>query len=80
LLKFPDKEKAMAKIRDLALLSDIFPTGYDGAYRAGVTRAASYLPRQLQWCWLIIGLRDFWNGWRFWGDDSPLNFIADSTE
>ncbi len=35
LLKFPDKEKAMAKIRDLALLSDIFPTGYHGAYTAG---------------------------------------------
>src|SRR5215831_9027616 len=41
LLKFPDKEKAMAKIRDLALLSDIFPTGYDGAYRAGVTTGST---------------------------------------
>ena len=36
LLKFPDKEKAMAKIRDLTLLSDIFPTGYHGACQAGV--------------------------------------------
>src|SRR5579875_3301832 len=36
LLKFPDKQKAMAKIRDLALLSDIFPTGYHGAVTAGV--------------------------------------------
>ena len=27
LLKFPDKEKAKKKIKDLALLSDIFPTG-----------------------------------------------------
>src|ERR1700747_44680 len=37
LLKFPDKAKAMAKIKDLTLLSDIFPTGYHGAYTAGVT-------------------------------------------
>jgi glutathione-independent formaldehyde dehydrogenase len=36
LLKFPDKDKAMAKIRDLTLLSDIFPTGYHGAVTAGV--------------------------------------------
>src|SRR5437588_5170765 len=37
LLKFPNKEKAMAKISDLTLLSDIFPTGYHGAVTAGVT-------------------------------------------
>jgi glutathione-independent formaldehyde dehydrogenase len=37
LIKFPDKEKAMAKIKDLTLLSDIFPTGYHGAMQAGVT-------------------------------------------
>src|SRR5436309_1044781 len=37
LMKFPDKAKAMAKIQDLTLLSDIFPTGYHGAYTAGVT-------------------------------------------
>jgi glutathione-independent formaldehyde dehydrogenase len=36
LLKFPDKDQAMAKIRDLTLLSDIFPTGYHGAVKAGV--------------------------------------------
>jgi glutathione-independent formaldehyde dehydrogenase len=36
LLKFPDKARAMAKIRDLTLLSDIFPTGYHGAVTAGV--------------------------------------------
>jgi glutathione-independent formaldehyde dehydrogenase len=36
LLKFPDKAEAMAKIRDLTLLSDIFPTGYHGAVTAGV--------------------------------------------
>ena len=36
LLKFPDKDQAMDKIRDLTLLSDIFPTGYHGAVTAGV--------------------------------------------
>src|SRR5205085_7814440 len=33
---FPDKAEAMAKIKDLTLLSDIFPTGYHGAVTAGV--------------------------------------------
>jgi glutathione-independent formaldehyde dehydrogenase len=37
LIKFPDKARAMSKIRDLTLLSDIFPTGYHGAVTAGVT-------------------------------------------
>ena len=37
LLKFRGQDKAMAKIRDLTLLSDIFPTGYHGAVTAGVT-------------------------------------------
>ena len=36
LLKFPDRDQAMEKIQDLAMLSDIFPTGYHGAYTAGV--------------------------------------------
>lgn len=36
LLRFPDKDQAMAKIRDLTLLSDILPTGYHGAVSAGV--------------------------------------------
>ncbi|WP_461189292.1 formaldehyde dehydrogenase, glutathione-independent [Arthrobacter sp. Z4-13] len=36
LLKFPDKDRAMEKILDLAMLSDIFPTGYHGAVSAGV--------------------------------------------
>ncbi|MEX0991757.1 MAG: formaldehyde dehydrogenase, glutathione-independent [Actinomycetota bacterium] len=36
LLKFPDRDQAMAKIKDLALLSDIFPTGFHGAVTAGV--------------------------------------------
>jgi len=36
LLKFQNKEQAKAKIKDLTLLSDIFPTGYHGAVTAGV--------------------------------------------
>ncbi|AWS44489.1 formaldehyde dehydrogenase, glutathione-independent [Streptosporangium sp. 'caverna'] len=36
LLKFPDKEQAMEKILDLAMLADIFPTGYHGCVSAGV--------------------------------------------
>src|SRR6516165_3320573 len=36
LLKFPDKDKAMAKIKSLTCLSDIFPTGYHGCVTAGV--------------------------------------------
>src|SRR5689334_14748465 len=35
-LKFPDRDQAMEKIRDLAMLSDIFPTGFHGAFTAGV--------------------------------------------
>ena len=36
LLKFQDRDAAMAKIKDLTLLSDIFPTGYHGAVTSGV--------------------------------------------
>src|SRR5271154_5253516 len=36
LLKLGDPATAMAKIKDLTLLSDIFPTGFHGAYTAGV--------------------------------------------
>eukprot|EP01084_Bolivina_argentea_P052180 95863_1 len=36
LLRFPDHDQAMEKIKDLTLLSDIFPTGYHGAVSAGV--------------------------------------------
>jgi glutathione-independent formaldehyde dehydrogenase len=36
LLKFPDREMAMDKILDLAMLTDIFPTGFHGAVTAGV--------------------------------------------
>ena len=42
LLKFPgDRDLVMAKIKDLAMLSDIFPTGYHGAYTAGVTTGST---------------------------------------
>ena len=36
LLKLPERDVAMAKIKDLTLLSDILPTGFHGAYTAGV--------------------------------------------
>ena len=41
LLKFPDKDRAMEKILDLTMLSNIFPTGYHGAYTAGVTSGST---------------------------------------
>ena len=41
LLKFPDKDQAMAKIKDLTCLSDILPTGYHGAITAGVGPGAT---------------------------------------
>jgi glutathione-independent formaldehyde dehydrogenase len=41
LLKFPDKARAMEKIRDLTCLSDILPTGYHGALTAGVTTGST---------------------------------------
>jgi len=41
LLKFPDRDQAMAKIKDLTMLSDIFPTGYHGAITAGVTTGST---------------------------------------
>jgi len=40
LLKFPDRDQAMDMILDLTMLSDIFPTGFHGAYTAG-TKAGS---------------------------------------
>jgi glutathione-independent formaldehyde dehydrogenase len=36
LLVFPDRDQALEKILDLTMLSDIFPTGFHGAYTAGV--------------------------------------------
>src|SRR6478609_5316641 len=41
LLRFPDRDQALAKILDLTMLSDIFPTGYHGAYTAGVTTGST---------------------------------------
>ena len=41
LLPFPDREEALEKILDLTMLSDIFPTGYHGAYTAGVTTGST---------------------------------------
>jgi glutathione-independent formaldehyde dehydrogenase len=41
LLKFPDRDQAMEKILDLTMLSDIFPTGFHGAYTAGVGPGAT---------------------------------------
>jgi glutathione-independent formaldehyde dehydrogenase len=41
LLKFPDRDAALAKIRDLTMLSDIFPTGYHGAKTSGVTTGST---------------------------------------
>ncbi len=41
LLKFPDRDQALEKILDLTMLSDIFPTGYHGAYTAGVTTGST---------------------------------------
>ena len=40
-LRFPDKDEAMARIRDLTMLSDIFPTGYHGCVTAGVTTGST---------------------------------------
>lgn len=40
-LKFPDRDQGLEKILDLTMLSDIFPTGYHGAYTAGVTTGSS---------------------------------------
>ncbi|MFD6950692.1 formaldehyde dehydrogenase, glutathione-independent [Nocardiopsis sp. TSRI0078] len=36
LLRFPDRDRAMERILDLTMLSDIFPTGYHGCVTAGV--------------------------------------------
>ena len=40
LLKISDRDRGMAKIRDLTCLSDILPTGYHGAVTAGVVSGA----------------------------------------
>jgi glutathione-independent formaldehyde dehydrogenase len=41
LLKFPDRDQALEKILDLTMLSDIFPTGYHGAYTAQVSTGST---------------------------------------
>jgi glutathione-independent formaldehyde dehydrogenase len=42
-LKFPDRDQALEKMRDLTCLSDILPTGYHGCYKAGVTTGSTVL-------------------------------------
>src|SRR6185369_3659548 len=37
----PDRDQALEKILDLTMLSDIFPTGYHGAFTAGVTTGST---------------------------------------
>ena len=41
LLKFPDKDQAMGRIKDLSLLSDILPTGFHGCVVVGVTTGST---------------------------------------
>ncbi len=41
LLKFPDRDQAMNKIRDLTMITDIFPTGYHACIEAGVTTGST---------------------------------------
>lgn len=41
LLKFPDRDQAIEKALDLAMLADIFPTGYHGCVSAGVTTGST---------------------------------------
>jgi glutathione-independent formaldehyde dehydrogenase len=36
LLRFPDREQAMEKLLDLAMITDVFPTGFHGVKSAGV--------------------------------------------
>jgi glutathione-independent formaldehyde dehydrogenase len=43
LLRFPDKDQAMEKIRDVTCLTDILPTGYHGCVSAGVTTGSTVL-------------------------------------
>jgi hypothetical protein len=58
---FPDKKKAMEKIRDLTLLSDIFPTGYHGAVNAGVVPGSTvYVAGAGPVGWLAPPLASCW--------------------
>ncbi len=40
-LVFPDREQALERLLDLAMLSDIFPTGFHGCKTAGVTAGST---------------------------------------
>ena len=40
-LVFPNRDQAMERILDLAMLADIFPTGYHGCVTAGVTTGST---------------------------------------
>ena len=51
LLKFPDKDQALEKIMDLAMLSDIFPTGFHGAVSAGRGGRLHRVHRRRRSCW-----------------------------
>jgi hypothetical protein len=58
LLKFPDRDQAMAKIRDLTMLSDILPTGFHGAVLA--LDPLSMLPVLARWAWRRRHRPVFW--------------------
>jgi glutathione-independent formaldehyde dehydrogenase len=61
LLKFPDKDRAMEKIRDLTCLSDILPTGYHGAVTAGVGPGSTvYVAGAGPVGWLTLRPRIYW--------------------
>ncbi len=52
LLKFPDRDQALEKIMDLAMLSDILPTGFHGAVTAGVGVGSTvYVAGAGPWAW-----------------------------
>ena len=48
LLKFPDRDQALAKIRDLTMLTDILPTGFHAAVRAEGRRRLDSIYRGLR--------------------------------
>jgi len=57
LLPFPDRDHAMAKIADLALLSDIFPTGYHATELAGVHAGEQALDRRRDHALLLLAVQ-----------------------
>jgi len=68
LIPFPDKAQAMAKIKDLTMLTDILSTGFHGAINAGVVLdPRSTLLARAQSAWLLQSLlrsstpRLFWS-------------------